>query len=79
MKDREKLKEESKQEYLRDKVLVEQIVDKIRKEDMDTIHAINRKKEVAKSYMFQAYEEKEQRKKQQKEVYIIIKALGRKA
>jgi len=71
MKDREKLKEESKQEYLRDRGLVDAIIEKIKKEDMDLIDELNRKKEVAKTYMYQAYEEKTQRKAQQKEVKFL--------
>jgi hypothetical protein len=66
MKDRELQKEESKEEYLRDKALVDDIIDKIKKEDMAFINEHNRKKEIAKSYMFEAYEEKNRRKIQQK-------------
>lgn len=72
MKDREFQKIESQQEYARDRLLVDDIVNKIREEDMNTIMELNKKKEVAKSYMYQAYEEKEQRKKQQKEVQNLI-------
>ena len=72
MKDREKQKEDSKQEYLRDKQLVDTIIDKIKKEDMDLIEELGRKKEVAKTYMFQAYEEKELRKKQHKQVLTLF-------
>jgi len=71
MKDRDKLKEESKQEYLRDRGLVDAIIEKLKKEDMDLIDELNRKKEVAKTYMYQAYEEKTQRKAQQKEVKFL--------
>ena len=81
MKDREKLKEDSKQEYQRDKQLVDTIIDKIKKEDMDLIEELGRKKEVAKTYMYQAYEEKELRKKQHKQVFFktyLLLILGRK-
>jgi len=72
MKDREKQKEDSKQEYLRDKGLVDDIIEKLKREDMALVEDYNRKKEVAKTYMYQAYEEKEQRKLQQKEVKIYL-------
>jgi len=68
MKEREKLKEESHKEYMRDKALVDDIIEKLKKEDMDLMEDLNRKKEIAKSYMEQAYKEKEQRKKQKIEV-----------
>ncbi len=70
MKDKEKLKQDSQQEYLRDKMLVDAEIDRIRQEDMNFINDLNRKKEVAKSYMYHAYEEKTEKKKQQKEVLL---------
>lgn len=71
MKDKIKKEEESKQEYLRDKALVDDIINQIKKEDMDFWAEQNRKKEMAKTYMYQAYEEKAVRKQQQKEVLFI--------
>ena len=68
MKEREKLKEESHKKYMRNKALVDDIIEKLKKEDMDLMEDLNRKKEIAKSYMEQAYKEKEQRKKQKIEV-----------
>ena len=53
---------------MRDKALVDDIIEKLKKEDMDLMEDLNRKKEIAKSYMEQAYKEKEQRKKQKIEV-----------
>ena len=67
MLDREKQKFESKQEYLRDRQLVDNIIQKIMYEDRSALQEEQRKKELAKSYMHAAYEEKDQRKKQQKE------------
>lgn len=67
MMEKEKLKEESRAEYMRDKGLVDDIVKRIMQEDLDALNENQRKKEVARSYMNQAYEDKEQRKIQQKE------------
>jgi hypothetical protein len=67
MKEKDKLKEESRQEYLRDKQLVDDVVKKLMMEDMNSINENKRKKSLAKTYMNQAYEEKEFRKLQQKE------------
>ncbi len=64
MKDKEKLKEESRQEYLRDKFLVNDAVQKIIMEDMDNQREIQRKKELNKKHMYEAYDEKERRKQE---------------
>lgn len=67
MKDKEMLREESKQEYLRDKQLVDDVVQKLMNEDMNALNENHRKKNLAKNYMDQAYDQKERRKVQQKE------------
>lgn len=67
MKDRDKLKEESKSEYLRDRQLVDNIVNKLIQDDTNLINETKRKKEIAKSYMVAAYEEKERRISLQRE------------
>ena len=73
MKEKEKLLEESRQEYLRDKQLVDTIVNKIIKEDIDIINDTKRKKELTKTHMYEAYAEKERTKAQQLEEERIQK------
>ena len=67
MQEREKQKEESKSEYIRDRALVDNIVEKIMHEDLNAIEEDKRKKEMSRNQMYSAYEEKEQRVKHQKE------------
>jgi hypothetical protein len=73
MKEKEKLREESRKEYLRDKQLVDDIVTKIIKEDLDTINENKKKKEMTRTHMLEAYAEKEMMKAQQKEEERIQK------
>ena len=67
MKDREQLRQQAREEYLRDKMLVDNIVDRIIKEDTDSLNEAKRKKELAKTFMTEAYQDKENRLRQQKE------------
>ena len=67
MKDREKLKEESKAEFIRDRSLVDDIINKLMLEDLKLANENNKKKEKAKSYMYASYEDKENRRIQHKE------------
>ncbi len=67
MKERDKQREESKAEYMRDKQLVDNIVNKLIQEDLNMINETKKKKEIAKSYMLAAYEEKERQIAFQKE------------
>lgn len=62
MKEKEKLKEESRAEYVRDKGLVNEAVQKVIMEDIENLKEIHRKKEINKKHMFEAYDEKERRK-----------------
>ena len=64
MKDKEKLKEESRQEYFRDKGLVDDAVQKIIKEDIENQMEVQRKKEINKKDMYEAYEDKDRRKQE---------------
>lgn len=59
MKDKERLREEARAEYLRDKQLVDDVVSKIIQEDVESLREKERKKQIARSYMDQAYTEKE--------------------
>lgn len=64
MKEKEKLKDESRQEYIRDKGLVDDAVQKIIQEDIEFQREIHRKKEKNKKHMYEAYEDKERRKQE---------------
>ena len=67
MKDRQKERDASKKEYLRDKELVDAQVRKIIEEDINEQLENERKKNIARTYMENAYAEKAQRKLQEKE------------
>jgi hypothetical protein len=67
MRDREKQKEESQAEYLRDKKQVDDIVRNLIQEDLSLMEENRRKKDVLRGTMHQAYEEKNQRILQHKE------------
>jgi hypothetical protein len=67
MRDREKQKEESQAEYLRDKKQVDAIVRGLIQEDLNQMEEDRKKKEMLRSTMHEAYEEKTQRKQQSKE------------
>ena len=67
MKDREKLKEESQAQFIRDRSLIDNLINKLIQEDLNLVNETKKKKEIAKSYMFAAYEDKESRRIQQKE------------
>lgn len=64
IKDRENQKQESRQEYLRDRKLVDDVVGKIMIEDLNAIQSAERKKQLARKQMFEAYEEKERLRKE---------------
>ena len=70
MKDRDIQKEESKNEYLRDKKLVDDIVNRLRQEDMNLINDNKRKKEIAKSYMMADTEEIQWPQRQRSEMEL---------
>jgi hypothetical protein len=67
MRDRERQKEESQAEYQRDKKQIDDVVRNLIQEDMNLQADNLKKKEMLKSTMNAAYEEKTQRKKQYKE------------
>jgi hypothetical protein len=66
MKDREKLKEESKAEYERDRQLVDNIVNNIIQEDLNQLRIDREKKAATKFDMEQAYADKAERIMNQK-------------
>jgi hypothetical protein len=64
MKEKERLKEEGRKEYERDKKNIEELVAKLKAEDLANFQENERKKAINKMYMENAYAEKERRKQQ---------------
>ena len=60
MKDKEKLKQEADKEYKKDLQDIKRIMDAIHEEDMNNIKEDQRKKSIARQYMYNAYKEKEE-------------------
>ena len=67
MKEKEKLKEEAQKEYEKDLRDIQNIMDNIKKEDLENLKEDKRKKDIARQYMESAYAEKEERKRKAKE------------
>ena len=67
MMEKEKLKEEGQKEYEKDLKDIRQIMNKIKNEDMENLKEDQRKKNIARQYMENAYAEKEERKRKSKE------------
>ena len=78
MKDKEILKEEAKKEYEKDKVDVDNMINKLREEDLAAQAEAERKKNIQKIYMETAYAEKDARKEKQKEEDRLQKERERK-
>jgi len=78
MKDKEALKEEAKKEYEKDKIDVDNMINKLRQEDLAAQEAAERKKNIEKIYMENAYAEKNARKQREKEEDRIQKEKERK-
>jgi len=78
MLEKEKLKEESKKEYEKDRKDIENIIDNIRKEDMLAREEMNRKRNIARSYMENSYARKDYQKKKEKEDEMLEKEKERK-
>ena len=78
MKDKIKLKEEAQKEYEKDLKDIQNIMDNIKKEDLLKIKEDNRKKDIARQYMVNAYAEKEERKRKAKEEDDLQKERERK-
>ena len=78
MLEKEKLKLESKKEYEKDKKDIENIVNTIRKEDILAKEELNRKKNIARTYMENSYARKELQKKKDKENELLEKEKERK-
>ena len=78
MKDKEFLKEEAKKEYEKDKIDVNNMINKLKEEDMAAQAEAERKKNIQKLYMESAYAEKDARKERQKEEDRLQKERERK-
>ena len=79
MREKEELqKQEAQKEYLRDKQEVDDIINRIKEEDLAALKEDQRKKAIARSYMENAYAEKAARKQQEKENERLRKEQERK-
>ena len=78
MKDKEFLKEEAKKEYEKDKIDVNNMINKLKEEDLAAQAEAERKKNIQKLYMESAYAEKDARKERQKEEDRLQKERERK-
>ena len=78
MKDKESLKEEARKEYEKDKIDVDNMINRLRQEDLAAQEAAERKKNIEKIYMENAYAEKNARKQREKEEDRIQKEKERK-
>ena len=67
MLEKEKLKEESKKEYQKDLNDIQNIMDKIRNQDLENLKEDQRKKDITRQYMENAYAEKAEKKRREKE------------
>ena len=67
MKDKENLKKEADKEYQKDLQDIKRIMEAIHAEDIANKKEDQRKKNIAKQYMYNAYKEKEERKKKELE------------
>jgi len=78
MKDRELLKEEAKKEYEKDKIDVDNMINKLKQEDIEAREEAERKKNIQKLYMENAYAEKKAQKEREKEEELLQKEKERK-
>ena len=78
MKEKEQLKQEAEKEYQKDLQDIKKIMDKIHEEDLENKKEDQRKKNIARQYMYNAYKEKEERKKRELEEERLQKERERK-
>ena len=78
MLEKEKIKQESIKEYEKDKKDIENLINNLRKEDLLAKEEENRKRNIARSYMENAYARKEYEKKKAKEDEMLQKEKERK-
>ena len=72
------MQEDLKKEYEKDRKDIENIIDNIRKEDMLAREEMNRKRNIARSYMENSYARKDYQKKKEKEDEMLEKEKERK-
>ena len=78
MKEKEQLKKESEKEYKKDLQDIKKIMDSIQEEDLLNKKEDQRKKSIARQYMYNAYKEKEERRKRELEEERLQKERERK-
>ena len=78
LQEKEKLKLESKKEYEKDRKDIENIINNIKKEDMLAKEELDRKRNIARTYMENSYARKAQQKKKEKEDELLEKEKERK-
>ena len=78
MKEKERLKQESKKEYEKDRQDIENLINNIKKEDQLAKEELNRKRNIARSYMENSYAKKAEQKRKEKEDEIMEKERERK-
>ena len=78
MLEKEQLKQESMKEYKKDKKDIENIVNTIIKEDLLAKEELNRKRNIARTYMENSYARKAEQKKKAKEDEMLEKEKERK-
>ena len=78
MKDKAFLKEEAKKEYEKDKIDVDNMINKLKQEDIAAREEAERKKNIQKLYMENSYAEKKAQKEKEKEEDLLQKERERK-
>ena len=73
MKEKEILKQESKKEYEKDKKDIENLINNIRREDQLAKAELERKRNIARTYMENSYALKEEKKRKEKEDELLEK------
>ena len=78
MKDREILRQESKKEYEKDKQDIENLINNIKREDKLAKEELDRKRNIARTYMENSYARKAEQKRKEKEDELLEKEKERK-
>ena len=78
MKDREILRQESKKEYEKDKQDIENLINNIKREDQLAKEELDRKRNIARTYMENSYARKAEQKRKEKENELLEKEKERK-
>ena len=78
MRDREILRQESKKEYEKDKQDIENLINNIKREDQLAKEELERKRNIARTYMENSYARKAEQKRKEKEDELLEKEKERK-